>query len=136
MKRHKWSSLDRDRKHACLIVACNAAYKCSGISQTLHAHLKACISNADVESESAPLIDRQNREVLAASVSNWTTQELREYLARAGFKLGAMARHEMVSTVFKHIAPQANGTEDREDEDEEENNSGNDGGEITPATLR
>lgn len=98
-------------------MASNEASKCSGISQTVHAHLKSSIINADVETESEPLSDRQNREFLAASTINWTTQELREYLERAVFKFAARAKDKMFSTMFKHIAPHANGTEGMDGED-------------------
>lgn len=100
-KRPRWTALDRERKQACLRVALAAACKQPDAPHSLHALREAWARDPRAKQ----LVDCDVRRALAASVSKWTSHELREYLARAGLHAGAMARHEMARSVEAHITP-------------------------------
>lgn len=100
-KRLRLSTLDHERKQQCIRIAISAACKQSDPPHCLHALRDTWARDPRAKQTVCSDI----RRALAASVRVWTTQELREYLLRAGLQPGSMARHEMARSVEAHISP-------------------------------
>lgn len=102
-KRPRWTSLDRERKQACLRVALSAACRTSPAGSPLHQLRDGWARNPRLRQ----LVDLQVRRLLADSVPTWNATELREYLSRANIpRVLALTRPELVSIVVAHLAPE------------------------------
>lgn len=81
--RLRWIDSDTLTKQACLRVACSASGLCSKVDMN----------------------DELRHDILQ-KVDEWSVIQLREYLTKAGYKVGAMPKHQLIHIVKSHLTPE------------------------------
>lgn len=104
-KRRRWSSLDRDRKTACLRTALAAAT--SGDVQD--PVLKRLKKGWSTDPKKKQLVNAEVRQAICRSLQRWSMPQLREYVEKAGMEVRGQAKHDFVHAVHQHLAPDKEG---------------------------
>lgn len=101
-KRRRWSTLDRERKTACLRIALAAATADDVQDPVLKRLKKGWASNP----KKKQLVDAEVRKAICRSLQRWNIGQLREYVDKAGMHVQGYAKHDLVHAVHQHLAPE------------------------------
>lgn len=104
-KRRRWSSLDRERKTACLRIALAAATS-GDVQDPVLKRLKKAWSS---DPKKKQLVNAEVRQAICRSLQRWGMAELKDYVEKAGMEVRGGAKHDLVHAVHQHLAPDKEG---------------------------
>lgn len=101
-KRRRWSTLDRERKTACLRIALTAATA----DEVRDPVLRKLKKGWAADPKKKQLVNAEVRQAICRSLQRWSVTQLREYVEKAGMKVHGQAKHDLVNAVHQHLAPE------------------------------
>lgn len=101
-RRKGWSSLEREKKQACMRLALVAATKNNIADECLKKLKRGWMQDP----KRKQLVNAEVRLALCRSLMRWSIAELKEYLRRAGAPTEENEKMRLVNLVHQHLAPE------------------------------